>query len=129
LYISPDLLSTRNWDTLADAAKWARRHAVTLRDSHWVGGDPARLQVYGWASWSPGHAILALRNPSDQPQVYVLQLGEALELPLGSPTTWNATPAFGAGRVRRLRTRAPVRIELRPFEVLVWELTASTASK
>ncbi len=27
---------------------------ATLRDVHWIGGDPARGQVYGWASWSPG---------------------------------------------------------------------------
>ena len=40
----------QDWDTLAEAAKWARAHAATLRDSHWIGGDPARLQVYGWAS-------------------------------------------------------------------------------
>jgi hypothetical protein len=31
LYISPDLLSDRNWNTLAEAAKWARQHAATLQ--------------------------------------------------------------------------------------------------
>jgi len=122
LYVSPDLLSEQNWDTLATAAKWARGHAATLRDSHWIGGDPARLQVYGWASWSPGDAILALRNPSDRPQFYVLDLRQALELPASAPTLWNATPAFGAREARRLRADGTLKIELRPFEVIVWDL-------
>ncbi|MDE2138170.1 MAG: enterotoxin, partial [Gammaproteobacteria bacterium] len=33
LYISPDLLTERNWDTLAEAANWARARAAVLRDS------------------------------------------------------------------------------------------------
>ena len=122
LYISPALLSEQNWDTLADAAKWARRHAETLRDSHWIGGDPARLQVYGWASWSPGHAIVALRNPSDRQQTYSLDLAQALELPAGEPPLWKASGAFGGGKARVVRSGSPIGVELKPFEVLVWDL-------
>jgi hypothetical protein len=129
LYISPDLLNEQNWDSLADAAKWARRHAATLRDSHWIGGDPVRLQVYGWASWSPGDAILALRNPSDRAQLYVLELGQALELPEAASTTWNATPAFGARHARRLRTDVALKIRLRPFEVVVWDLSPASPAR
>jgi hypothetical protein len=42
MHVSPDLLSEQNWDDLAAAAKWARTNAAVLRDSHWIGGDPAR---------------------------------------------------------------------------------------
>ena len=34
------LLTSANWDTLAEAAKWSRRNAGTLVDTHWLGGDP-----------------------------------------------------------------------------------------
>lgn len=91
-------------------------------DSHWIGGDPAQLQVYGWASWSPDRAIIALRNPSDQRQTYSLDLARALELPEGTPSTWNAVPAFGLRKGRVVRARVPIRIKLKPFEVLVWDL-------
>ena len=64
LYITPSLLTAANWDVLAEAAKWSRRNAATLVDTHWVGGDPRWLEVYGWAAWSPQKAILTLRNPS-----------------------------------------------------------------
>ncbi len=54
LYLTPKLLTEKNWDVLAEAAKWSRENAQVLKDTHWVGGDPLWLQVYGWASWSAG---------------------------------------------------------------------------
>ena len=84
MYITPSLLSSDDWDVLAEAAKWSRNNAQTLKDSHWIGGDPARLEVYGWAAWSPEKAIVTLRNPSDQPQDFTASLASLLELPAGS---------------------------------------------
>jgi hypothetical protein len=123
LYISPDLMSARDWDTLAQAAKWARTRAAVLRDSHWIGGDPARGEVYGWAAWAPGRAVLALRNPSGRAQSVALALGSALELPSGEASVWTARTAFTPAGARQLSTRATSAIELRPFEVLVLDLT------
>ena len=123
LYISPDLLTERNWDDLAASAKWARANAQTLRDSHWIGGDPARLQVYGWAAWSPGRALVTLRNPSDQPQDYALDIGAALELPTQAPRTWTATPAYDSKAAPRALAAGRLdTVRLAPFEVLVWAL-------
>ena len=51
LYVTPSLLSEADWDVLAEAAKWSRHNAATLVDTHWVGGDPRWLEVYGWAAW------------------------------------------------------------------------------
>jgi hypothetical protein len=123
LYISPDLLSAHDWDTLAQAAKWARARAAVLRDSHWIGGDPARGEVYGWAAWAPGRAVLTLRNPAGHVQSFPLALGSALELPPGEASVWRATAAFTPAPVRRLSARGTSAIELRPFEVLVLDLT------
>ena len=34
--------------------KWSRSNAMdVLVDTHWVGGEPFKLEVYGWASWTP----------------------------------------------------------------------------
>src|SRR5262249_44434003 len=67
MYLTPKLLNQTNWNDLADAAKWARANADVLVDTHWIGGDPAKGEVYGWASWSPRKGILVLRNPDDKP--------------------------------------------------------------
>jgi len=123
MYVSPDLLTEHNWDDLAAAAKWARANAATLRDSHWIGGDPARGQVYGWAAWRPGHAIVTLRNPSDKPQDFALDVGAALELPPEAGRAWTATPAYDkAAAPRALVAGQPAAVALAPFQVLVWEL-------
>ena len=122
MYVSPELLTERNWDDLAMSARWARARAATLRDSHWIGGDPARLQVYGWASWSPGHAIVALRNPSDQPQDFALDIGAALELPAQEARRWIASPVWQKAAPRTFAAARPDTVHLAPFEVQVWEL-------
>jgi len=122
MYVSPDLLGAKNWDDLATAAKWARANALTLRDSHWIGGDPARLEVYGWASWSPGQAIVCLRNPSDQPQTFALDVQRALELPADAVKAWTATSPYVDGASVALRAGKIEPVTLKPFEVRVWDL-------
>jgi len=126
LYVSPDLLSERNWDTLAETARWARRQAAVLRDSHWIGGDPARGEIYGFASWAPKQGVLALRNPAGEAGSFGFVLAELLELPRGEPARWRATPAFGHGRARELRADGSARIELKPYEVVVLDLAPSS---
>ncbi|MBN8884776.1 MAG: enterotoxin [Rudaea sp.] len=123
MYISPDLLSDADWDVLADAAKWARERADTLRDSHWIGGDPARGEVYGWASWSPQRAVIALRNPRETAQDFELDLSAVLELPPKAAARFRAQSPYVQGEARELDAAAPARIRLEPFQVLVWDLT------
>ena len=84
MYITPSLLTPADWDALAEAAKWSRANAAVLMDTHWVGGDPRWLEVYGWASWTPEKAILTLRNPSDKAQDFLLYPDQAFELPEGA---------------------------------------------
>ena len=122
MYISPDLLSAQNWDELAAAARWARERAATLRDSHWLGGDPARGEVYGWASWSPQGAVIALRNPSAAPQNMRLDLATALELPRDAARSWRVTTPRRAGEPAHWSADAVVPVSLKPFEVQLWDL-------
>ncbi len=126
LYITPDKLPAADWDTVAQAANWSRKHADILRDTHWVAGDPGKLEVYGWAAWSPELATLTLRNPSDHPQKADIDLPIAFELPPGAAQTqWTLTPIFqSTGQSQRpANWRADHRftLELQPFEVIVLE--------
>jgi hypothetical protein len=129
MYITPSLLSADNWDVLAEAAKWSRANAQTLKDSHWIGGDPARLEVYGWASWSPEKAIVVLRNPSDHPQDFTATLATLLELPAGSASSYTAhRPWKGDSPTQTLRIPAEDRhtFHFQPFQVLTLELLPSS---
>jgi hypothetical protein len=127
MYVTPKLLSRANWDALAESAKWSRRNATTLVDTHWIGGDPALLQPYGWASWSARGGIITIRNPSDKVQPMAIDVQEAFELPPDAPRAFNARNAFPVARGRMIPGRfiktQPQRIDLQPFEVLTLELT------
>jgi hypothetical protein len=130
MYISHAPLSENNWDTLAEAANWSRRNAGVLRDTHWIGGDPGKLEVYGWAAWSREKAILTLRNPSDQRQSIALDVGRAFDLPPGVPHRFVASSPW-----KQDRAAPPVSLAadeehvftLEPFEVLTLETRAVTS--
>ena len=126
MYISPSLLSSEDWDVLAEAATWSRENANILKDTHWIGGDPARLQVYGWAAWSPQKAILTLRNPSDHPQDFSGKLDSLLELPRLSASAFLARSPWkseSAQPVSTIRSDEEHTFHLVPFQVLTLELT------
>ncbi|MGC2636383.1 MAG: enterotoxin, partial [Acidobacteriaceae bacterium] len=126
MYITPSLLSQANWDDLAEAARWSRGNAETLRDTHWVGGDPARLEVYGWAAWSPHEGILTLRNPSDRAQTIRIDAQDAFELPEGAAREYMAASPWkeDAGQAAiPVRAGEPHVFRLAPFQVLTLEFT------
>jgi hypothetical protein len=126
MYITPSLLTQENWDTLAEAAKWSRRNADVLRDTHWIGGDPAKLEIYGWASWSARKAILVMRNPSDKPQQFSADVGQAFEIPSGASTRFRAKSPWArdaAATPIELSPGTAHVFSLAPFEVLTLEAT------
>ena len=125
MYVMPSLLTPENWDAIAEAAKWSRRNADALVDTHWVGGDPWRLEPSGWASWTPAKATLVLRNPKDAPQAMEVDVAEVFELPAGAPRRWRARSPWEEDRSRAavaLRAGEPHRFALGPFEVLTLDV-------
>ena len=126
MYITPSLLTKADWDALAEAAKWSRANADVLRDTHWIGGDPGRLDVYGWAAWSPHKSIITLRNPDAHAQVAVIDLQRQLELPTGAARNFRVVDLWKNGDSSvpgRLDVDHASSIVLKPFEVLTLELT------
>ncbi len=124
MYVTPRLLTKENWDDLAEAATWSRRNAGVLVDTHWIGGDPGKLEVYGWASWSPGKGILVLRNPSDKPASIAIDVETAFELPPGAPQSYTARSPWQKDSSRpalQLMAGQTHTFELKPFEVITLE--------
>lgn len=125
MYITPSLLSPQDWDVLAESAKWSRANAQVLKDTHWIGGDPAKLEVYGFAAWSSEKSIVTLRNPSDHPQDFAASLQSLLELPAGSASAFSAHSPWkshsGEPAITISAQEGHV-FHLQPFEVLTLEL-------
>ncbi|WP_227247365.1 alpha-galactosidase [Paraburkholderia caribensis] len=126
LYVTPSLLGEHDWDVLAQAARWARAHADVLGDSHWIGGAPDQLEIYGWAAWAPSKAIVTLRNPDDRANGFTLDLRAHLELPGGIEGPFRARFPFVDGDTNLPAlwdTDRPQAIRLDPFQVLTIELS------
>lgn len=123
MYVTPSLLSSADWDILARAARWSRERASILEDSHWIGGDPGQLRVYGWAAWSPKGWIITLRNPSDKPQTFSFDPGPALELPAGAARNFSVRQPFASPNSAPESWQAgrTISVPLRPFEVRIYE--------
>ena len=128
MYITPSLLTEQNWDDLAEVAKWSRTNADVLKDTHWVGGDPAWLEIYGWASWAPKKGILVLRNPSDHEQSIQLRLQDTFELPADAPKVYSARSPWKNDSQRAddsavvLRAEEAHEFHLAPFQVLTLDI-------
>jgi hypothetical protein len=126
MYITPKLLDSQNWDDLAEASKWSRANADVLVDTHWVGGDPGKGEVYGWASWSPRKGILVLRNPNDRPANFTADAGRLFELPSGALQKFIMRSPWKKDRnqpATMLASGQPATFNLQPFDVLVLEET------
>jgi hypothetical protein len=124
LYLSVEKMTPQNWDDLAECASWAVRNADVLVDTHWVGGDPGKGEVYGWASWSAGKGILALRNPTPQEAGITIDIGQAFDLPPDAPCAYTLKSPWkndASAPRRELRAGEPRHFELAPFAVLVFE--------
>ncbi len=123
VYITPSMLQPHEWDTLAAAAKWTRANADTMVDSHWVGGDPAALEAYGFASWSPAKGILVLRNPADTEQDFSFDPAAVFELPLGAPVRYALSSPKGDALPATAQAGQLTTLRLKPFGVVVLEAT------
>ncbi len=124
LYITASLMRPQDWDALAEAAKWSRSNADVLVDTHWVGGDPAKGEIYGWASWSERKGILSLRNPHDKPGKLTVDIGKVFELPAGTAQKYSLKSPWkeDAGSTAIVLSAGKEHtFELKPFEVLVFD--------
>jgi hypothetical protein len=123
MYITPALLSNENWDAIAMHAKWSRANADTLFDTHWIGGDPLRLEPYGWAAWSNKKGIITVRNPSERARTIGIEVGRDLELPSGAGQVFTGKDPFARRPERVFRSGAEQGLALNPFEVVTIELS------
>jgi len=133
LYISQKVMTKRKWAILADAVKWAHANAETLRDTHWIGGDPYQYDVYGHASFDyrgrqqdqPYKAIVSLRNPSEKTVDYELPLADVIEWDMDKISSWQVSRRVH-GLAPAVEDKDKLNIKLAPFSVALLELELAT---
>jgi hypothetical protein len=124
LYISHDRMKPEFWPILAKAATWSKENEDILKDTHWIGGSPINLEVYGFASWTPEKGIVMLRNPSSQSKTFKKSLDEILELPLGFSGEYLLTPVYGNDSMLiTIENSISFEVNLKPFETRIYEIS------
>jgi hypothetical protein len=124
LYASAGMMTGENWDDLAETSGWSQQNAEVLADTHWIGGDPGKGEVYGWASWSGRKGVLGLRNPTAKAQAISVDIGQAFDLPVGGERSYRLRSPWKSDTGRPgigLRAGVLHSFALEPFEVLVLE--------
>lgn len=122
-FVTPSMMPAEAWDAAAEAIAWVRENSDVLVDSHWIGGDPAKGEIYGYGSWAPRKGILALRNPVDKPQDIAVDLKTMLELPTETAGQYRIVPRWQKGTQPEVAvdSRQSVNLRLAPFELIVLE--------
>jgi len=127
LYISWSLLNAEVWDILAESIQWSRAHKDILADTHWIGGDPAKGEVYGWAAWNNNKGTLTLRNPSDKPASINIDIAKAFELPANAAKKYVLKSPWKTDVSKpKINSMAGknTTFELQPFEVVTLDASA-----
>lgn len=129
LCLTPEMMDSRAWDDVAESLRLSHRRADIAADTHWVGGDPAQGEVYGYAAWREDRgATLALRNPAATRRSISLRQSDFEPV---LPRTVHLRAAYGDQRVQQLELRpdTPLSLEMEPFEVLVFEADFSPSAE
>ncbi len=74
LYTSPDIMSEKEWESVALSLKWAKHNFDTLMHTEMIGGNPENKQTYGFLHLKDNKGIIAARNP------YILKQSLTVEL-------------------------------------------------
>lgn len=126
LYVDPHKLNAANWDCIRDASNWSKANAKQLADTHWVGGNPLKGEVYGYAGWANNKGVLSIRNPTAQKKAFFLNVRKVFELPKGSGERYKFYDAKAQSKKLLYRGKSFM-INLAPHEVKV--MTAVSANK
>jgi len=120
LYVNPHKLNTADWDCLRDAVNWSKANVKALDDTHWVGGDPLKGEVYGYAGWADNKGVLTLRNPTSHPKTFVVNVKKALDIPNGYSSNYGFYNARDKQHKQLYRGEGFI-VKLAPFELKVMD--------
>ncbi len=125
LYYSYNMFNSAKWRINADALRFIRNEYETLKASQFIGGCPAKGEVYGYSCWSENVGVLSLRNPANKPQSISVVFDEtngvsknAKDLRLAFVYPYNK-PTDG----RLYKYGDTVTLKLNPLEAVVMKLS------
>ena len=78
LYYSYNMFNEAKWRINADALRFIRNNYDVIKTSRFIGGSPTNGKVYGYSAWTEKAGIVSLRNPSNKPQKFTINLDKTI---------------------------------------------------
>ncbi len=126
LYIKTGVLSSSDWDVLADGLKWAEKVFPLFKQVRMHGGSPRDNQVYGYSAWNNEAGYLSLHNPADREQEYEVMLDRKLGLPARPDLSYRISSSLHPvdSTLKRPYAYGDIfSVRLKPREILVFDFT------
>lgn len=78
LYLRPHVLSSDDWDVLAEGIRWVEEMFPAFKKVRMYGGNPQLREVYGYSGWNQDMGYVSMHNPSNQVRRLTLKLDRKL---------------------------------------------------
>lgn len=124
LYLSYNMMNEEKWKSLAKVLEWSKENYHIIKNSHFLGGDPAKNNVYMYSAWTQdGEGIVALRNPSDSPAEITVTLNKLMGVPetLNEVNRYNVYDESSINSEKLYSYNQKMEISLLPFEFKLYQ--------
>src|SRR5680860_202125 len=127
LYIKTEILSTKDWDVLAEGLKWVHKIFPYFKNIKMHGGDPNKQEVYGYCGWNGTGGYLSVHNPdTENKKTYSIRLDRNVGI-RNSDITYqinSPNPHGNEGIGQELKYGEEMVITLNPGEVKIFDFKA-----
>ncbi|MCD7722797.1 MAG: hypothetical protein LUH82_02440 [Clostridiales bacterium] len=131
-YLSESMMNEEKWQRLANVIEWQRKNFSILKNAMFLGGDPAKNNIYCYASWDKaGNGIVALRNPSNESAALTLTLNKLMGCPetLSGAKRFNIYNKTGGESNDTYKYNDKINLTLNPFEIKIFQFAKKAPAK
>ena len=117
-----------DWRFLAHLMKWARANEELLAETRIIGGLPQLAQVYGFAHFKDGRALVHLRNPFMTERTHDLRLDDMVGIPSDAgPFVVRKIYPYQKGIANGVRAGDTMKLRLGGYETALIEIVPEDA--
>jgi hypothetical protein len=121
-YVNPKYMSDEDWRIYAGLLRWARKKQNILQNTKIVTSRVELGEPYAYGHWDGMHGVLAVRNPSNETQEFLINLAS-----IGAPEDLTGGVCYSQYPYRKgfaadLKGTSNIRIQLAPWELLFLEI-------
>jgi hypothetical protein len=121
-YVNPKVMTDKDWQVYAGLLKWARGNQELLQNTTVLTSRVELGEPYAYAHWTNSRGIIAVRNPSNESQEFILDLAKAgAPKGLSDAVCYTQYP-YRKGVKEGVSGSATITLDLAPWELVFLEI-------